>query len=128
MSMDVITIESEAYQNLLTQLNRIESFVERTAGLYCDIEENLELTSKELVKTLGVSLSTLYRWRQNGMIRHRFLKNGEVRYPFNALFFAVRHSHLSVPGLSKEEVMRRLNEFKDNLIINGITYNELRND
>lgn len=126
--MDVIMIESEAYQKLLTQLNRIESFVERTTGLYCDIEENLELTTKELVSVLGVSLSTLYRWRQNGMVRYRFLKNGEIRYPFNALFFAVRHAHLSVPGLSKEEVMKRLNKFKDNLIINGITYNELRND
>lgn len=126
--MDVITIESEAYQKLITQLNRIEGYIERTTGLYADIEDNLELTTKELVRILGVSLSTLYRWRQSGMVRHRFLKNGEVRYPYNALFLAVKHAHLSVPGLGKEEVMKRLNEFKDSLIINGITYNELRND
>lgn len=126
--MEVITMDSEVYQKLLAQLDRIEGFVERTAGLYCDIEENLELTSKEVTDTLGISLSTLYRWRQGGTIRHRYLKNGEIRYPFNALYFAIKHNHLKVPGLDQEEGMKRLNKFKDNVIINGITYNELRND
>ena len=125
--MEVITIDSEAYQKLVTQLNRIEGFIERMTGLYCDIEENLELTSKEVTVTLGISLATLYRWRQDGTIRYRYLKNGEIRYPYRALYSAIRHSHLRIPGISKEEGMRRLNRFKDDVIINGIAYNDVRN-
>ena len=61
--MEIIAVESQAYQELIDRLNRIEQYVERTSHLLHDIDDELEMTTKDLLETLNVSESTLYRWR-----------------------------------------------------------------
>ena len=61
--MEVITIDSIAFQKLVEQLNRIESYVERTTELYRDIDDALEISTKDLMTIFCISESTLYRWR-----------------------------------------------------------------
>ena len=51
--MEVITIDSIAFQKLVEQLNRIESYVERTTELYRDIDDALEISTKDLRCTDG---------------------------------------------------------------------------
>ena len=60
-------MESQAYQELIDRLNRIEQYVARTSHLIQDIDDELEMTTKDLVDTLNVSESTLYRWRKNNL-------------------------------------------------------------
>ena len=60
--MEIIAVESLAYQELIDRLNRIEQYVERTSHLIQDIYDELEMTTKDLIGTLDVSESTLYRW------------------------------------------------------------------
>ena len=62
--MEILAVESQAYQELIDRLNRIEQYVERTSNLIQDIDEELEMTTKDLIGTLNVSESTLYRWRK----------------------------------------------------------------
>ena len=62
--MEIIAVESQAYQELIDRLNRIEQYVERTSHLIQDIDDELEMTTKDLIGTLNVSESTLYRWRK----------------------------------------------------------------
>ena len=57
--MEIITVESLAYQELIDRLNRIEQYVERTSHLIQDIDDELEITTKDLIGTLNVSESTL---------------------------------------------------------------------
>lgn len=59
--MEIIAVESQAYQELIDRLNRIEQYVERTSRLIQDIDDELEMTTKDLIGTLNVSESTLYR-------------------------------------------------------------------
>lgn len=59
--MEIIAIESQAYQELIDRLNRIEQYVERTTTLLQDIDDELEMSTKDLVETLNISESTLYR-------------------------------------------------------------------
>ncbi|MGP1436219.1 MAG: hypothetical protein ACTTKN_06275, partial [Phocaeicola sp.] len=47
--MEIITVESQAYQELIDRLNRIEQFVERTSHLIQDIDDELEMTTKDLI-------------------------------------------------------------------------------
>ena len=47
--MEIIAVESQAYQELIDKLNRIEQYVERTSRLIQDIDEELEMTTKDLI-------------------------------------------------------------------------------
>ena len=69
--MEIITVESLAYQELIDRLNRIEQYVERTSHLIQDIDDELEMTTKDLIETLNVSESTLSRWRKKQLLRYR---------------------------------------------------------
>ena len=78
--MEVITIDCIAFQKLVEQLNRIESYVERTTELYRDIDDALEISTKDLMTIFCISESTLYRWRKGGSISFRYTETGGVRF------------------------------------------------
>lgn len=117
--MEIIAIESQAYQELVEQLNRIEQYVLRTAHLLQDVDDELEMTTIDVIDTLGISESTLYRWRKKQLIRYRYLDSGEIRYLFKSLIIAIKRNHLRVSGMSREDLVGRLERYKDNQIINS---------
>ena len=53
--MEIIAVESQVYQELIDRINRIEQYVERTSHLIQDIDDELEMTTKDLIGTLNVS-------------------------------------------------------------------------
>ena len=117
--MEIITVESLAYQELIDRLNRIEQYVERTSHLIQNIDDELEMTTKDLIETLNVSESTLYRWRKKQLLRYRYTESGDVRYFFKSIIIAVKCNRLRVLGMRNDEVLGRLNRFKDNLIMSS---------
>ncbi|SJZ92795.1 hypothetical protein SAMN02745202_01493 [Segatella oulorum] len=117
--MEIITVESLAYQELIDRLNRIEQYVERTSHLIQDIDDELEMTTKDLIETLNVSESTLYRWRKKQLLRYRYTESGDVRYFFKSIIIAVKCNRLRVSGMRNDVVLGRLNRFKDNLIMSS---------
>ena len=117
--MEIITVESLAYQELIDRLNRIEQYVERTSNLIQDIDDELEMTTKDLIETLNVSESTLYRWRKKQLLRYRYTESGDVRYFFKSIIIAVKCNQLRVSGMRNDVVLGRLNRFKDNLIMSS---------
>ena len=119
MTMEIISLESQAYQDLIDRLNRIEQYVARTSHLIQDIDDELEMTTKDLVETLNVSESTLYRWRKKQLIRYRYTEGGDVRYFFKSLVIATKCNRLRISGMRSDEVLGRLNRFKDNLIMSS---------
>lgn len=66
-----------------------------------------------------VSDSTLYRWRKKNLIRYRYTDSGEVRYFFKPLLASIQSNRLRISGMSREELVGRLNCFKENLIRNS---------
>lgn len=114
--MDLIAMESQAYQDLIDRLNRIEQYVERTSHLLQDIDEELEMSTKDLTETLMISESTLYRWRKKQLVRYRYTESGDVRFLYKSILIAVKSNRLRVSGVRNEELLGRLNRFKDNLI------------
>ena len=117
--MEIITVESLAYQELIARLNRIEQYVERTSHLIQDIDDELEMTTKDLIESLNVSESTLYRWRKKQLVRYRYTESGDVRYFFKSIIIAVKCNRLRVSGMRNDVVLGRLNRFKDNLIMSS---------
>lgn len=117
--MEIIAVESQAYQELIDKLNRIEQYVERTSRLIQDIDDELEMTTKDLIGTLNVSESTLYRWRKKQLVRYRYTEGGDVRYFFKSIVIATKCNRLRVSGMRNDEILSRLNHFKDNLIMSS---------
>lgn len=117
--MEIIAVESQAYQELIDRLNRIEQYVERTSHLMQDIDDELEMTTKDVMEALNISESTLYRWRKKQLIRFRYSESGDVRYFFKSLIIAAKCNKLRISGMRNEEILGRLNRFKDNLIMSS---------
>ncbi|MBR8766602.1 helix-turn-helix domain-containing protein [Porphyromonas levii] len=115
--MEVIGFESNAFHDLLERIKRIEGFVERSSSLLQEIDEELEMTSKDVMNVLNISKSTLYRWRKSQMIPFRFTGNGDVRYPYKSVCNAIKSNRLTVVGLTSDDALRELNKYKDNIIL-----------
>ena len=56
--MEIIAVESQAYQELMDRLQRIEQYIDRTSHLLQDIDDELEMSTKDLIETLSVSESS----------------------------------------------------------------------
>ena len=117
--MEVITIDSVAFLKLKEQLDRIESYIERTVEMNKDIDDALEMSSKDVMEVLRVSESTLYRWRKNGLVKYHYANSGDVRYYYKSLFVSIKCYQVKVPATSKAEALKRLMDFKNNFILNG---------
>lgn len=115
--MDVIAMESEAFNELIKRIKRIESFIERSSAVLQSIDEELEMTTFDVMQTLNVSKSTLYRWRKKQMIQYRFTESGDVRYSYKSLYNSIRGNYLRITGLTIEECLTNMNNYKDNIIL-----------
>lgn len=121
--MQVITIESEAYKVLMDKIIGIEEYVKRTTDIFSDLEENLELTSREMMDTLGVSKSTLYRWRENHVIVYRYDERGNALYPYKDLVVAIKSGSLTMQNANKSQILAKLSDFKETIITNSLWHN-----
>lgn len=118
--MQVITLESEVFQKLVAKLTDIENYVKRTTDLFIELEEHLELTSREIMDTLQVSKSTLYRWRQDRIIPFHYDDSGNVLYSFKGLVLAIKSGQLNLRNTNKSELLTKLADFKETMIQNSL--------
>lgn len=121
--MQVITLESEAFEVLMKKITDIEQYVKRTSDLFNELEESLDLTSREMMDTLGISKSTLYRWRESHAVSFRYDDKGNALYPYKDLIIAVKSGSLTIQGISKSEILTKLADYKEKIIQNSLCFN-----
>ena len=123
--MQVITLESEAFQVLMKKITDIEQYVKRTSDLFSELEETLELTSREVMDTLGVSKSTLYRWRDSHTVSFHYDERGNALYPYKDLVVFVKNGSLTMQNANKSQILAKLSDFKETIITNSLWHNNL---
>ena len=69
--MEIITMESEAYQNLVASIKRIEQHVLSTSADDTPPDEEVWIDSKEVCRMLGISDRALQDYRSNGTIDYK---------------------------------------------------------
>jgi len=69
--MEIITMESEAYQNLVASIKRIEQHVLSTSADDTPPDEEVWIDSKEVCRMLGISDRALQNYRSNGTIDYK---------------------------------------------------------
>ena len=65
--MDVITIESKAYHELMGKIEKILRYIEKEEKAKAEYENRL-VTNDELAEILGISKRTLQRYRASGTL------------------------------------------------------------
>ena len=70
--MDVITIESKAYHDLVGKIEKILRYVEKEEQAKEEYENRL-ITNKDLAEILGISQRTLQRLRSSERIDYKII-------------------------------------------------------
>ena len=66
--MEIITMESEAYQNLVASIKRIEQHMLNTSEKSTTPDDEVWIGTKDACKILGISDRTLQNYRTKGTI------------------------------------------------------------
>ena len=70
--MQVVMMESEAYQNLIDRLERIEKYVVKTTERQAALDDdNVWLDNEQVCKLLDVSARSLQRYRSDGKLPYQ---------------------------------------------------------
>ena len=85
--MEVVIIESRAYQELVSRIENIAAYVQRQTQADGEKDESRTdrlLTTREVITLLGVSSRTLQRLRNEDRIRYVTIR-GSCRYPVSEI-------------------------------------------
>ena len=100
--MEVITMESAAYQGLVTKIEKIAEY---------DVEEDIWLDSQEVADMLHISTRTLQRLRTDNLIDYTF-ERGKCKYRFSEIERKVNEKIINCePHL--------IDEFRKNVLLRG---------
>lgn len=113
---DMKTIEIKSLADLSPILSRIEYLLENIACYFSLVGENITMSNKEVIETLCVSTSTLYRLRQCGAIPYIFQK-GEIVYKFDDILKAINCRTLKSKKLNTQEMLVLMYQFREKTII-----------
>ena len=70
-NMEIITMESEAYQSLVDRIGRIEQFVIGATAKEHPNEDDVWIGTQEACQMMGVSERTMQQYRTDGIISYK---------------------------------------------------------
>lgn len=114
--MDVITIESKAYHELLGKIEKILRYVEKEEKAKTEYENRL-VTNEELAGILGISKRTLQRMRSADRISYKMIY-GRCYYDMHDIEEAIRNRSLYCNPKNMEELRHNF-ELKSRRIKDG---------
>lgn len=118
-----MTEEDNLQKTVIAELRSLRNDMERIAGFivemrrdYSVLEDKMELSSSDVIRLLGISRSSLARWRDTNAIPFRYISCNHVAYPFKGLYVAVKSGRASFKGFRRVEALQRLNAYKDGVL------------
>lgn len=70
-----------------------------------------EFTNSELIEVLGVSKSTLYRFRREEKLKYKKQGN-QISYDYKDLMDAIQDGRIKIKGLTKLSAMEKITNYK----------------
>lgn len=103
--MEIITMESSAYRELIEKIDKIAGYVRENERAKKKDTADVWLDNKEVMGLLGVSRRTLQRLRESGRIGYAIFR-GTCRYPFSEVERMVKESVVNCNPQTLEEMKR----------------------
>lgn len=107
--MEIITMESTAYKELVEKIDRIAGYVRENERSKKGGGADVWLCNEEVMSLLGISRRTLQRLRDGGRIRYAIFR-GACRYHFSEVARMVEESVVECNP-------QRLEDFKRNYLL-----------
>lgn len=107
--MEIITMESTAYKELVEKIDRIAGYVRESERSKKGDGADVWLCNEEVMSLLGISRRTLQRLRDGGRIRYAIFR-GACRYHFSEVARMVEESVVECNP-------QRLEDFKRNYLL-----------
>ena len=114
--MDVITLESRAFQELIGKIEKILRYVEQAKKAKTEYENRL-ISNDELAEILGISKRTLQRMRSTDRISYKMIY-GRCYYALHDIEEAIRNKSLYCNPQNLKELRHNF-ELKSRRIKNG---------
>lgn len=106
----------EEIRSLKESMDRITSFILELKHDYAVFAENIELSTSDVLRLLGISKASLARWREANSVPYRYVSCNHVVYPFKGLYIAIKTGRASFKGFRRLEALQRLNAYKDGVL------------
>lgn len=106
----------EEIRSLKESMDRITNFILELKHDYAVLEENIELSTSDVLRLLGISKASLARWREANSVPYRYVSSNHVVYPFKGLYIAIKTGRASFKGFRRLEALQRLNAYKDGVL------------
>lgn len=106
----------EEIRSLKESMDRITSFILELKHDYAVLEENIELSTSDVLRLLGISKASLARWREANSVPYRYVSCNHVVYPLKGLYIAIKTGRASFKGFRRLEALQRLNAYKDGVL------------
>ena len=106
----------EEIRSLKESMDRITIFILQLKHDYAVLEENIELSTSDVLRLLGISKASLARWREANSVPYRYVSCNHVVYPFKGLYIAIKTGRASFKGFRRLEALQRLNAYKDGVL------------
>lgn len=114
----------EILSRLDKRTSKIESLVEGYQKAYAQVDD-MELSSAEIMRFVGISRAELGRWRANKVIPFRYISANHVAYPFKGVYAAIKSGRATFRGFRKIEALHQLEAFREGTVKNLLDSKEL---
>lgn len=103
--MEIITIESTAYKELIAKIDRIAGYVQDNEKERDEKTVNVWMSSKEVTALLGISNRSLQRLRESKRIDYAIFR-GACRYHLSEVERLIKESAFNCNAQTLEEFKR----------------------
>ena len=119
MNSDTSYIQSihEILSRLDERTSKVEAMIENQSKIYAQTDD-MELSSAEIMRFVGISRAELGRWRANNVIPFRYISANHVAYPFKGVYAAIKSGRATFRGFRKIEALHQLEAFREGAVKN----------
>lgn len=97
--------------------SKVEALIAEYHKTYAQVDE-MELSSAEIMRFVGISRAELGRWRANNVIPFRYISANHVAYPFKGVYAAIKSGRATFRGFRKIEALHQLEAFREGSVKN----------
>lgn len=103
-------------RTLREEFRQVAEFIKELKCDYSLLEEQIELSTGDVLRLLGISKASLARWRESNSVPYRYVSCNHVVYPFKGLYIAIKTGRATFKGFRRLEALQRLNAYKDGIL------------